>query len=45
LSSWWTKIIVGILLFGFIGLQRLLLVMGERRKQVASASMMKSVPG
>ncbi len=45
LSSWWTKIIVGILLFGFIGLQRLLLVMGERRKQVASTSMMKSVPG
>lgn len=44
LSSWWTKIIVGILLFGFIGLQRLLLVMSERRKQVASTSMMKSVP-
>ncbi|CAM2940453.1 sugar ABC transporter permease YjfF [Vibrio mytili] len=44
LSSWWTKIIVGILLFGFIGLQRLLLVMGERRKQVASSAELKSVP-
>ncbi|CAE6954279.1 Belongs to the binding-protein-dependent transport system permease family [Vibrio sp. B1FLJ16] len=42
LSSWWTKIIVGILLFGFIGLQRLLLVMGERRKQVANSAVLKS---
>lgn len=42
LSSWWTKIIVGILLFGFIALQRLLLIMGERRKQVASSAVLKS---
>ncbi len=34
LSSWWTKIIVGILLFSFIALQRLLIVMSERRKVV-----------
>ncbi|MBR9874966.1 MAG: sugar ABC transporter permease YjfF [Vibrionaceae bacterium] len=45
LSSWWTKIIVGILLFGFIGLQRLLLIMSERRKQVANSSALKSAPG
>lgn len=45
LSSWWTKIIVGILLFGFIGLQRLLLIMSERRKQVANSSVLKSAPG
>ncbi|MEX3071505.1 galactofuranose ABC transporter, permease protein YjfF [Vibrio alginolyticus] len=42
LSSWWTKIIVGILLFGFIALQRLLLIMGERRKQVANSAVLKS---
>ncbi len=42
LSSWWTKIIVGILLFGFIALQRLLLIMGERRKQVANTAVLKS---
>ncbi len=42
LSSWWTKIIVGILLFGFIGLQRLLLIMGERRKQVGNSAVLKS---
>jgi len=34
LSSWWTKIIVGILLFSFIALQRLLIIMSERRKVV-----------
>lgn len=34
LSSWWTKIIVGILLFSFIGMQRLLMIMTERRKVV-----------
>ncbi|MDV6251942.1 galactofuranose ABC transporter, permease protein YjfF [Vibrio sp. EA2] len=45
LSSWWTKIIVGILLFGFIGLQRLLLIMSERRKNVASSAVLKSAPG
>ncbi len=43
LSSWWTKIIVGILLFGFIALQRLLLIMGERRKQVGNSAVLKSV--
>ncbi|MCA0937326.1 sugar ABC transporter permease YjfF [Vibrio alginolyticus] len=42
LSSWWTKIIVGILLFGFIALQRLLLIMGERRKQVGNSAVLKS---
>jgi simple sugar transport system permease protein len=34
LSSWWTKIIIGILLFAFIGLQRLLIVISERNKVV-----------
>lgn len=34
LSSWWTKIIVGVLLFSFIALQRLLLMLNERRKVV-----------
>lgn len=33
LSSWWTKIIIGILLFGFIGLQRLLIFLSERSKR------------
>lgn len=32
LSSWWTKIAIGILLFAFIGLQRLLTVMWESRQ-------------
>ncbi|TBL44396.1 sugar ABC transporter permease YjfF [Hafnia alvei] len=32
LSSWWTKIVIGILLFAFIGLQRLLTVMWENRQ-------------
>lgn len=31
LSSWWTKIVVGILLFSFIVLQRLILLLSERR--------------
>ncbi|MTH65519.1 galactofuranose ABC transporter, permease protein YjfF [Paracoccus shanxieyensis] len=31
LSSWWTKIVVGILLFTFIILQRLILLVSERR--------------
>lgn len=39
LSSWWTKIIVGILLFSFIALQRLLLVMSERRRHLSSAAL------
>lgn len=32
LSSWWTKIIIGILLFCFIGFQRLLIVISEHKK-------------
>ena len=32
LSSWWTKIAIGILLFAFIALQRLLTVMWDRQK-------------
>ncbi|WP_420963670.1 galactofuranose ABC transporter, permease protein YjfF [Brucella sp. IR073] len=31
LSSWWTKIVVGILLFAFIALQRILVFLPERR--------------
>jgi simple sugar transport system permease protein len=37
LSSWWTKIAVGILLFIFIALQRLLLVFWSPRSRSASA--------
>jgi galactofuranose transport system permease protein len=36
LSSWWTKIIIGILLFSFIGLQRLLIVFTNRQQIKAS---------
>ncbi|MFK0665870.1 galactofuranose ABC transporter, permease protein YjfF [Aeromonas salmonicida] len=32
LSSWWTKIIIGLLLFCFIALQRMLIVFSEHRK-------------
>lgn len=32
LSSWWTKIAIGILLFAFIALQRLLTVMWDRQR-------------
>ena len=31
LSSWWTKIVVGVLLFAFIALQRLLVVLSSRK--------------
>jgi ribose/xylose/arabinose/galactoside ABC-type transport system permease subunit len=31
LSSWWTKIVVGLLLFAFIALQRILVVLSARR--------------
>jgi len=31
LSSWWTKIVVGLLLFAFIALQRLLVFLGARK--------------
>lgn len=44
LSSWWTKIIVGILLFTFIGMQRLLIVISERRKVVHTVRADKEVP-
>lgn len=40
LSSWWTKIIIGILLFGFIGLQRLLLVYSEKHKKTSTARLL-----
>jgi len=33
LSSWWTKIVVGLLLFAFIVLQRLLVFLGNRRSE------------
>ncbi len=36
LSSWWTKIVIGILLFGFILLQRGLLAVTERRQAQAA---------
>lgn len=41
LSSWWTKVIIGLLLFGFIALQRGLMWMSERsarNKRHASAA-------
>lgn len=37
LSSWWTKIVVGILLFTFIVLQRLILLVSERRAALRAA--------
>ncbi|PYE87568.1 galactofuranose ABC transporter, permease protein YjfF [Phyllobacterium leguminum] len=40
LSSWWTKIVVGILLFAFIALQRVLVFLSERR--VTERSMARS---
>jgi simple sugar transport system permease protein len=33
INSWWTKITVGILLLAFIGLQRLIVVLADRRKK------------
>jgi simple sugar transport system permease protein len=33
LSSWWTKIVIGLLLFAFIGFHRLLVVLSARRLQ------------
>jgi simple sugar transport system permease protein len=33
INSWWTKITVGILLLVFIGLQRLIVAMGDRRRR------------
>ncbi|MGL6257493.1 hypothetical protein ACSZMM_21820 [Aeromonas caviae] len=31
-ALWWTKIIIGLLLFSFIALQRLLILVSEHRK-------------
>ena len=45
LSSWWTKIVIGLLLFGFIALQRGLMWMSERsarNKRHASAAQLSS---
>ncbi|PJC87270.1 sugar ABC transporter permease YjfF [Vibrio sp. HA2012] len=36
LSSWWTKIIIGILLFSFISLQRLLVIFTEKNKVIST---------
>ncbi|MBF9001993.1 MULTISPECIES: galactofuranose ABC transporter, permease protein YjfF [Vibrio] len=45
LSSWWTKIIVGILLFSFIGMQRLLIMMTEKRKVVHTTQTLNAGAG
>ncbi|KQZ13465.1 ABC transporter permease [Mesorhizobium sp. Root554] len=37
LSSWWTKIVVGLLLFAFIALQRLLVVLSARKRKSGGA--------
>lgn len=47
LSSWWTKIVIGLLLFGFIALQRGLMWMSERsarNMRHASAAQRRPVP-
>ncbi|MDS9469113.1 galactofuranose ABC transporter, permease protein YjfF [Paracoccus sp. MBLB3053] len=38
LSSWWTKIVVGLLLFAFIVLQRLIMLISERRATMSAAA-------
>jgi galactofuranose transport system permease protein len=38
LSSWWTKIVVGLLLFAFIALQRLLVVLSARKGSLRDAT-------
>jgi ribose/xylose/arabinose/galactoside ABC-type transport system permease subunit len=38
LSSWWTKIVVGLLLFAFIALQRLLVVLSARKRPLRVAT-------
>lgn len=38
LSSWWTKIVVGLLLFAFIALQRLLVVLSARKRKSGGAA-------
>ncbi|GAA3333838.1 hypothetical protein GCM10020331_099460 [Ectobacillus funiculus] len=34
LSSWWTRIVIGVLLFIFIVLQRIIVIQGERNKTI-----------
>ena len=36
LNSWWTKIAVGMLLFIFIVLQRVIVLQDEKRKSIAT---------
>lgn len=36
LSSWWTKIVVGLLLFAFIALQRLLVIISSHRRSLGT---------
>jgi len=38
LSSWWTKIVIGLLLFAFIAFHRLLVVLSARRLQTSTAA-------
>jgi ribose/xylose/arabinose/galactoside ABC-type transport system permease subunit len=38
LSSWWTKIVIGLLLFAFIAFHRLLVVLSARRLQTLTAA-------
>ena len=42
LNSWWTKIAVGMLLFIFIALQRIIVIRNEKRKTVISESKVSS---
>ena len=44
LSSWWTKIIIGLLLFCFIALQRLLILVSEHRKANKATPFKRQVP-
>ena len=44
LSSWWTKIIIGLLLFCFIALQRLLILVSEHRKANNATPFKRQVP-
>ncbi|MES3038621.1 MAG: galactofuranose ABC transporter, permease protein YjfF, partial [Bdellovibrionota bacterium] len=41
LSSWWTRIVIGLLLFAFVGLQRLLSTLGHRKWQLPKLSLTK----
>ena len=44
LSSWWTKIIIGLLLFCFIALQRLLILVSEHRKANKPGPFKRQIP-